>query len=224
MKRVIIVSGGMDSITLLHDIVKTFGNENVIAISFLYGSKHMEKEIPMAKYNCKKLKVKHYIVDLKDAFKSFKSALLNKKDSEKIPQGHYEDKNMIKTVVPFRNGILLSIAAGIAESEGAKMIYYGAHSGDHAIYPDCRQEFVDAISDAIKKGTYGKIQIKAPYENISKIGILKRGLKLGVDYSKTWTCYDPQNGKACGKCGACQERLEAFEKNNAIDPLKYINN
>lgn len=221
-KAIIIVSGGMDSITLLHDMVKKHGKKNILAVSFQYGSKHMKKELPMAKENCEILEVEHRIIDVRNIFRNFKSALLDKKDSEPIPEGHYEALNMKKTIVPFRNGILLSIAAGMAETLGAKIIYYGAHSGDHFIYEDCRKEFVDAISSAVKLGTMNKIQIKAPYWNDNKITILKKGKKLGVDYSKTWTCYNPTFGKACGKCGACQERLEAFEKNGIKDPLTYV--
>lgn len=221
-KVIIITSGGMDSVTLLHDVVKKHGAENVSALSFLYGSKHMGKEIPMAKANCKKLGVKHRIIDVQQVFKNFKSALLAKKDSEEIPEGHYAASNMKKTIVPFRNGILLSIAAGFAETEDAKILYYGAHAGDHDIYEDCRKEFVDAMSEAIRIGTMNGIEVKAPYWNDTKITILKKGLKLGVDYAKTWTCYNPQGAKACGKCGACQERLEAFRKNKIEDPLKYV--
>ena len=223
MKKVIIItSGGMDSVTLLHQVVKKHGKENVAALSFLYGSRHMEKEIPMAKFNCKKLGVKHRIIDVREVFKNFKSALLNHSDSEKIPEGHYAAANMKKTIVPFRNGILLSIAAGFAETEGAKILYYGAHAGDHDIYEDCRKEFVDAMSEAIELGTMNAIKVEAPYWNDNKITILKKGLKLGVNYAKTWTCYDPKGSKACGKCGACQERLEAFRENKLKDPLGYI--
>jgi len=221
-KAIIIVSGGMDSVTLLYDVVKKHGKKNISAISFKYGSKHMNREIPMAEYNCKKLGVKHQVVNVKEVFKNFNSALLNKKDSEAIPQGHYASSNMKKTVVPFRNGILLSIAAGFAETNDAKIIYYGAHAGDHTIYEDCRKEFVDAISEAIKQGTSNKIVIRAPYWNMNKKGIIKRGVKLGVDYSKTWTCYDPRRKKACGRCGSCHERLEAFKLNKMTDPLDYV--
>ncbi len=221
-KGILIVSGGMDSITLLHDLVKSLGKENVLAVSFQYGSKHSRKEIACAIENCKKLGVEHMIVNAKNVFKNFESALLDKKGSEAIPEGHYEQENMKKTIVPFRNGILLSIAAGLAESRGAGTIYYGAHSGDHFIYEDCRKEFVDAMSQAIKLGTMNKIEIKAPYWNLNKISILKKGLKLEVDYKKTWTCYSPKGQKSCGKCGSCQERLEAFRKNKIDDPLDYV--
>lgn len=219
-KVIIIVSGGMDSVTLLHEVVKKHGAKNVFALSFAYGSRHMKKEIPMAQFNCKKLGVSHQIVDVRGVFKNFNSALLDKKDSEKIPEGHYEAANMKKTIVPFRNGILLSIAAGFAETNGAKILYYGAHAGDHFIYEDCRKEFVDAMSQAIKLGTMNAIEIKAPYWNDTKISILKKGKKLGVDYSKTWTCYNPKgNRQPCGRCGADMERVEAFLKNNLVDPL-----
>lgn len=223
MKKVIcIVSGGMDSVTMLHDAVKRFKPENVSALSFKYGSKHMNREIPMAKLNCRLLDVYHRVIDVRSVFKGFKSALLNHKDSEKIPEGHYEAANMKKTIVPFRNGILLSIAAGFAETEGASKILYGAHAGDHFIYEDCRKEFVDAMSEAIRLGTMNGIKIEAPYWNDNKASIIKKGLKLGVDYENTWTCYNPKGNKACGKCGSCQERLEAFQINKCADPLNYV--
>lgn len=221
-KSLIIVSGGMDSVTLLYDLVKKLGKENLMAVSFKYGSRHMKKEIACAIENCKILGVEHKLIDAKKIFEGFQSALLNKKDSEEVPEGYYAASNMKKTIVPFRNGILLSIAAGLAESNNVGTIYYGAHSGDHFIYEDCREEFVDAMSTAIKLGTMNKITIKAPYRALNKISILKKGLKLGVDYSKTWTCYSPKGKKACGKCGACQERLEAFRKNKIEDPLDYV--
>jgi 7-cyano-7-deazaguanine synthase len=173
---------------------------------------------------CFNLRVSHKILDLKNVFTNFKSSLLNHKDSEKIPEGHYEDNNMKSTVVPFRNGILLSLAVGIAESYGIDKVYYGAHGGDHAIYPDCRPEFLEAIRQASNLGTYINVKILAPYIKMNKISILKKGIKLGVDYKNTHTCYCPNNqGQSCGKCGSCQERLEAFNKNKIKDPLEYYN-
>jgi 7-cyano-7-deazaguanine synthase len=220
-KKICIISGGMDSITLLHDVVKKEDRNMVIAITFLYGSKHSSKEQLCAIENTRILKVEHKIIDLRRIFNNFQSALLNHEDSEEIPEGHYENKNMIKTVVPNRNAILLAVAAGFAESLNANTVLYGAHSGDHEIYPDCRKEFIDAFSQAIKLGTYNKIQVEAPYWNMNKTSIIARGIELGVDYSKTWTCYNPQEGQACGRCGSCQERLEAFKNNNLEDPLDY---
>jgi 7-cyano-7-deazaguanine synthase len=223
-KALVILSGGLDSTTLLYDLVKKFGNKEVLAISFNYGSKHSKWELSCAMNTCNNLKVEHKVLDIRPVFSLFKSSLLDHIDSEKIPEGHYEDENMKSTVVPFRNGILLSLAVGIAESRGIKSIYYGAHGGDHAIYPDCRSEFLDSINQAAYIGTYIGAEILAPYMKMNKISILKKGIKLGVNYKTTHTCYNPNNaGKSCGRCGSCQERLEAFEKNKIKDPLEYYN-
>lgn len=220
-KAIVILSGGLDSTTLLYEVVKKYGSKNVTALTFYYGSKHNHMEIPLAKKNTEKLGVEHIVIDVEPVFAMYNSALLQ--GGEAIPEGHYADNNMKKTVVPFRNGILLSIAVGLAESRGAKKVYYGAHGGDHNIYPDCRVEFVEAISKSAKLGTFNEVEIVAPYSKDNKITILTKGLKLGVDYSLTWTCYSPsKDGKACGRCGSCTERLEAFEKNNIKDPLEYI--
>jgi len=221
-KKIIILSGGLDSVTLLHKIANKYGSENIKALTFDYGSKHNYMEIPMARENCLALNISHKIINLTSVFRNFKSALLNHKNSEKIPEGHYEQLNMKKTIVPFRNGILLSIAVGFAETKNANIIYYGAHSGDHTIYPDCKPEFEKAFSLAAYLGTMNKIQIKAPFNNINKTKIIRIGNHLGINYGLTWTCYNPQNGKACGKCGSCQERLEAFKNNSMEDPLNYI--
>ncbi len=205
----------MDSVTLLYDLVSK--GLKLEALSFDYGSKHNHKEIPLAKYHCKKLNVNHRIIKL-EFNKFMKSDLL--KSGGKIPEGHYEDKSMKKTVVPFRNGIMLSLAVGYAESIGAKKVFLGSHQGDRAIYPDCRTEFTKAMSEASRLGTYNKIVIVSPYNNLMKWDIVKRGLKLNVPYNKTWSCYKGGN-VACGKCGTCVERLEAFEKNNVKDSVKY---
>jgi len=137
-----------------------------------------------------------------------------------VPEGHYEEESMKQTVVPNRNMILLSMAIGYAVSLEAEKVYYGAHSGDHAIYPDCRPEFVQKMNDVSAIANYQPVEIYSPYLQVSKIDILTDGLKMGLDYSLTWTCYNGRE-KACGKCGACQERLEAFEKNGCTDPLAY---
>lgn len=222
MKKIIILSGGMDSTTLLYDVVKTYGAKNVIALSFNYGSRHNELELDCAKESCKKLKVKYALLDIEPIMSSFNSdSALLVKSGKVIPKGHYENKNMKKTVVPFRNGILLSLAAGFAEANKANTVFYGAHAGDHEIYPDCRKDFTKTFSKAVTLGTYNQIRIEAPYTKLDKYGILKIGAVLGVDYSKTHTCYNPKEGVSCGKCGSCQERLEAFEKIGDNDPLPY---
>lgn len=215
-KVLIILSGGMDSVTLLYDILVGYNPDEVLALSFNYGSKHNARELQKAIHNCAKLNVEHKIIDLHNIFKEFNSNLLEGKGT--IPKGHYEQENMVQTVVPFRNGILLSIAVGIAESNKIQHIVYGAHAGDHAIYPDCRDEFINAINEAAKTGTYNNVEIVAPFHDLTKIEIIKKGIELGVDYKETWTCYEGQN-EPCGKCGSCVERTEGFIKNNTKDPL-----
>jgi len=219
MKKIIIASGGLDSTTLLYDLLKTNPKKDVIALSFDYGSNHARKELTAINKTCKKLGVKHHVINLKKVFKDFKSSLLG----GEIPEGHYKEDNMKSTVVPFRNGILLSIAVGYAESVDADCVYYGAHAGDHTIYPDTTIEFISAMNNAAHTGTWEGIKILAPYANLTKSDILDIGLKLGVDYSLTWTCYKGQR-LPCGKCGACIERNEAFYNKHKIDPLyKNIN-
>jgi len=217
-KKIVIISGGMDSTTLLYDVVNQFSSENVIALTFFYGSKHNDQEIKRAKISCQKLNVEHKLFDLSSIFQNFNSSLLKKEDSEIIPEGHYAEDNMKKTVVPYRNGILLSIAIGFAEDLDCDSVYYGAHAGDHTIYPDCRDEFVKAFSLASILGTYNRVKVIASYENIDKYGILQIGKKLNINYIDTWTCYNGEEAP-CGKCGSCTERAEAFYKMNMKDPL-----
>ena len=150
--------------------------------------------------------------------KYFTSSLLI--GGEDIPEGHYADENMKSTVVPFRNGIMLAIAAGMAESRGLKNVMMANHGGDHAIYPDCRPEFVDAMSAAISAGTYEGLKILAPYTNITKTDITVRGKQLGIDYAKTWSCYKGGE-KHCGKCGTCVERREALAAAGITDTTEY---
>jgi len=214
-KAVIILSGGMDSTTLLYDI-KNKGRD-VYALSFNYGQRH-KKELKCAIATCKKLNVPHKIINLKVLGEVAPSALTRKE--QKVPEGHYEAENMKQTVVPNRNMVMLSLATAYAIGIGATELYYGAHAGDHAIYPDCRKEFVESMADTIALCDWKKVKLIVPYLNIDKGDILKRGKKLGVDYSLTWTCYSGRK-KACGKCGSCQERLEGFTKAKMVDPIPY---
>ncbi len=200
---VIVLSGGMDSTTLLHERK----DQIALAVTFDYGSKHNAREIECARKNCEMLGIEHIVIPLEFMGKYFKSSLLI--GGEDIPEGHYADENMKSTVVPFRNGIMLSIAAGLAESRGLKRVMLANHGGDHAIYPDCRPGFVDAMSEAIKQGTYDGITIDAPYTNITKSDIARIGKRIGVDYNLTYSCYKGGE-KHCGKCGTCVERMEAL--------------
>ena len=211
---IIIVSGGMDSVTLLYD----YKDRIALGVSFDYGSNHNAKEIPFARWHCEQLGIEHITIDLAFMPKYFKSSLLEGADA--IPEGHYADENMKSTVVPFRNGIMLSIAAGIAESRGLKYVMMANHGGDHTIYPDCRPEFVEAMSEATKAGTFPGIEILAPYTDITKADIALRGKALGIDYSKTWSCY--KGGDVhCGKCGTCMERKEALRDAGIADTTIY---
>ncbi|MCV2885616.1 7-cyano-7-deazaguanine synthase QueC [Aestuariibacter sp. AA17] len=214
-KVVVIFSGGMDSYTVLNKALRE--RHEVFAISFNYGQRH-DKEIDYAARACRALNVHHKVVDI-SAINSLVGGSSLTSDID-VPEGHYEEDSMKQTVVPNRNMILISLAVGYAVSIGASKVYYGAHSGDHAIYPDCRPEFVEKMNDVCKIANYEEIEVVTPYLHDSKIAILTDGLNMGLDYGMTWTCYNGRE-KACGKCGACQERLEAFEQNNATDPLEY---
>ena len=199
----IVLSGGMDSITLLYDKK----DEIALGISFDYGSNHNAQEIPFAKMHCERLGIKHIVINLDFMHQYFKSSLLS--GAEDIPEGHYADENMKSTVVPFRNGIMLSIAVGIAESNGLTKVFIANHGGDHAIYPDCRRPFIEAMDKTSYEGTYEHVRIVAPYTDITKTDIARRGKQLGIDYSETWSCY--KGGDVhCGKCGTCVERREAL--------------
>ncbi|MBP5768009.1 MAG: 7-cyano-7-deazaguanine synthase QueC [Fibrobacter sp.] len=215
MKNALLVlSGGMDSTTLLYERK----NEIALAVSFDYGSNHNGREIPFAKFHCEKLGIEHLTIPLKFMHDYFKSSLLSGADA--IPEGNYADENMKSTVVPFRNGIMLSVAAGLAESRGLTKVMMANHFGDHDIYPDCRKEFVDAMSQAIAAGTYANITIDAPYTLISKADIARKGKVLGLDYGQTWSCY--KGGQVhCGKCATCLERKAALAEAGIEDTTEY---
>ncbi len=211
----LIASGGMDSTTMLYE----YAERIALAVTFNYGSNHNAREIECARYNCERLGIKLLVIDLPFIGKLFNSSLLSGADA--IPDGRYDDENMRSTVVPFRNGIMLAIAAGIAESEGLTRLMMANHSGDHAIYPDCRPEFAAAMSGAIAAGTYEHIVLDTPYTNISKTDIARRGAALGIDYSHTYSCYRG-GARHCGTCGTCTERRQAFAEAGIPDPTEYI--
>ena len=211
---VIVLSGGMDSVTLLYE----FKDIIALAVTFNYGSNHNKREIEYAKLHCQRLGIKHIIIPLDFMHTYFKSSLLEGADA--IPEGHYADSNMKSTVVPFRNGIMLAIACGIAESNKLTRVLIANHSGDHTIYPDCRQQFIDAMSAAMTNGTYEGVHIFAPCTNISKANIAQRGARIGINYAETYSCY--KGGvNHCGKCGSCIERREALAEAGVTDTTTY---
>ena len=216
MKVVVLVSGGMDSVTALYQAHRDY--EVIAGLSFDYGSKHNHREIPFAASHCKTLGVRHEVISLGFMNDLFKSDLL--RSGGEIPEGHYEASNMKKTVVPFRNGIMLSIAAGYAESIEAEGLVIAAHSGDHAIYADCREEFMAPMAEAIAQGTDVDLQVLRPFIEMRKEDIAAAADELGLDLADTWSCY--KGGEIhCGKCGTCVERKEAFLLAKLIDGTVY---
>lgn len=213
-KGLIVLSGGMDSVTLLYDK----RDEIAYALSFDYGSKHNGKELAMAKWHTKKLGIPHIIIPLSFMNAHFKSDLL--KSGGDIPKGAYCEENMKNTVVPFRNGIMLSIAAGLAESYKLKKVYIANHFGDHAIYPDCRSSFINPMKDAINNGTTNNVELEAPYTDITKKDIAEIAVRLNVDISHTYSCYKGGE-KHCGECSTCLERKEAIKHTGIEDPTEY---
>ncbi|MES2694290.1 MAG: 7-cyano-7-deazaguanine synthase QueC [Verrucomicrobiota bacterium] len=216
MKVVVLCSGGMDSVTALY--WARAKHEVVAAVSFDYGAKHNHREIPFAVEHARAIGTRHETIALDFVNRLFASDLL--KSGGDIPEGHYEAENMKQTVVPFRNAIMLSIACGFAESVQAEGLVIAAHGGDHAIYPDCREDFMRAMGDAMRLGTYAGVKLLRPFIAMTKGEIAAAAPRLGADLGRTWSCY---KGGAihCGKCGTCVERREAFAQAGIPDPTEY---
>ncbi|WNL40831.1 7-cyano-7-deazaguanine synthase QueC [Halomonas sp. PAMB 3264] len=213
---VVIYSGGMDSFTVLHRALKE--GLGVHALSFDYGQRH-RRELDTAKKVCETLEIPHQVVDIRAIHGLIdNSALTN--DAAAMPDADYAEENLQATVVPNRNMILLSLAIAKAVNIGAGRVDYGAHGGDHVLYPDCRPAFVEAMRHAAAIANFEPIEVHAPYLAATKAEILREGLAMGLDYRDTWTCYDGRE-LACGRCGSCRERLAAFAENGVTDPLEY---
>lgn len=210
----IALSGGVDSTTLLYE----YREEVACAVGFDYGSKHNAQELAAAKAICRELEIPYLIIPLAFIGEYFRSDLLL--SGGEMQLGDYSEENMSSTVVPFRNGIMLSILAGLAESRDLQQVLIANHFGDHAIYPDCRESFVTPMGEAITAGTSNGVKLVAPYTTLTKAEIVARGTRLGVPYDKTYSCY--QGGERhCGRCGTCRERHEAFVANGLEDPTLY---
>jgi len=220
MKTMVILSGGADSATLAYHL--TGEGHQLSALSFDYGQRH-KRELVAAAAIARALKMPHQVVDVSWLGALLKGSALTDA-AVAVPHGHYEAETMRQTVVPNRNTIMLSIAWGVACSEMCDAVALGVHAGDHFIYPDCRPEYVNSLEKALRLGTIGhrkeNMALLAPFSEMTKVQIVARGLEIGVPFASTWTCYE--GGQlACGKCGSCRERLEAFERAGGIDPLAY---
>lgn len=226
MKALVLVSGGLDSTTCLAIAVGKYGSENVLALSVFYGQKH-QKEIEAAKKIVEYYHVEHKTLDLKELFEGSNCSLLAQSDEE-IPHETYGEQlkktygKPVSTYVPFRNGLFLSCAATIALAQGCEVIYYGAHRDDAAgnAYPDTSDAFNQAINRAIHIGSGNVLKVEAPFIQMTKAEVVKRGLELKVPYELTWSCYEG-HAKACGVCGTCIDRKKAFKQNYVDDPIEY---
>lgn len=227
MKILVLLSGGLDSATCLGLAVEKVGAENVIALNAYYGQKH-KKEIECAQWIATYYGVKYIELDLSSIMQFSNCSLLQHSDKSIEKRSYAEQTadskgNPVSTYVPFRNGLFLSVAAVVGLSVGANLIWYGAHADDAAgaAYPDCSQAFVDKINNAIIEGTAGQIAIEAPFVSLNKAGVVKEGLRLGIPYEHTWSCYEGGE-KPCGKCGTCIDRENAFKANGAEDPASKL--
>lgn len=216
MNVAVLLSGGLDSTTALHWAQQQHRVQ--CALAFNYGSNHATRELACARWQAQHLGIPYHEIDITSLSSHLSSALLSGADA--IPTSDYAEENMKQTVVPFRNGIFLAIAAGIAESAGAQGIVIAAHAGDHSIYPDCRETFMQAMADAIRLGTYAELNILRPFIHASKSDIVAAGASMHVDFSHTYSCY--KGGELhCGRCATCRERREAFLAAGVTDPTVY---
>lgn len=215
-KAVVIYSGGMDSYTVLHHALRQ--GYSVHALSFDYGQRHV-KELDIARRVCQRLDLAHQVIDIQAIHSLIDNSALTDA-SRPLPAGDYDADSLAATVVPNRNMILLSLAIAHAVNIGADVCFYGAHGGDHMLYPDCRPEFVERMNAASAVANFNAVRIEAPYLHASKADILSDGLGMGLDYAQTWTCYQGDE-LACGECGSCRERLAAFAERGLADPLAY---
>lgn len=216
MKTVLIYSGGLDSTVLLFHLLGT--GDEVHALSVDYGQRH-RKELSAAASICAQAGVEHRIADLSSIRDLLGGSSLTASDIP-VPEGHYEEESMKATVVPNRNMIMLSVATGWAISLKADSVTYGAHSGDHAIYPDCRKEFADAMDAAIHLADWHQISLNRPFVGKTKAEIVALGYDLKVPFEQTWSCYKGEDIH-CGRCGTCVERKEAFQLAGVDDPTQY---
>ena len=220
-KAVLLISGGVDSVTLLHYIIKELDYKKVFCLSFNYNQKHL-RELKCAKANIDKFKdyVHYDILDISfmGSFLSEQSSLVS--GGVKVPalQDIKKDLDQPITYVPNRNMMMLSIATSYAESKSCYEVFYAAQSQDSYGYWDCTEQFLERVNKTLALNRRQSVQVKAPFTSWSKSKVVAKGLELGVDYQDTWTCY--RGGSSpCRECPSCIERDEAFIKNGCVDPL-----
>jgi 7-cyano-7-deazaguanine synthase len=219
-KTVVITSGGMDSAVLLAHMRLRLGPQNVRALSINYGQRH-KIELEYACQFAKSIGIEWACADLSNLGPLLPGS--SQTDPKvAVPHGHYAEESMKQTVVPNRNMILLAIAIGHAIGHRCDTVSYAAHAGDHAIYPDCRPIFADALNVAAQLADWHIVTIEKPFIHMTKAEIVSKGVDVGVDFSKTYSCYEGKE-KHCGKCGTCVERREAFERAGVQDPTEYVN-
>lgn len=218
---IVVFSGGMDSTTLLWTVKDMFGSDPILAVSFDYGQRHI-KELIYAEEQALLLNVDHIIIDLSGFGQYLRSALTTKEIA--VPDGHYAEESMKKTVVPNRNSIFLNIAAAVVITTGATRLFTAVHAGDHFIYPDCRLNFLISLEETLKLANEGFLpetfQLLAPFVTNTKAEIAEVGDTLGVDWAQTWSCYKGEEVH-CGTCGTCGERRLAFLEKEIADPTLY---
>lgn len=230
MKAFVLNSGGVDSTTCVGIAVNKYGKENVITASLYYGQKH-DKELKCAEKVAQYYGVKHIEEDISNVMKYASNVCTLVKGGADIEKASYAEQinkngeGRVATYVPFRNGLLLSIATAYADSlfPGENVeIFYGAHADDAAgnAYADCSEQFANAMNEAVCIGTYGKIHVNRPLINMNKATVIKTGLELGVPYELTWSCYEGKECQ-CGRCGTCIDRINAFKINGVKDPVPY---
>lgn len=225
-KVMVLFSGGLDSTTCLAMAVDRYGKENVLALSVYYGQRH-DRELQAAKEVLDYYGVKGMEINLENIFADSNCSLLTH-SKEEIPEKSYEEQlresgeKPVSTYVPFRNGLFLSAAASIAIAQECTSVWYGAHRDDAAgsAYPDCSKVFFDSMAAAIFEGSGQSIRLEAPFIEKTKADVVAQGLELKVPYELTWSCYEG-NQKACGRCGTCIDRIEAFKENGVKDPMGY---
>lgn len=216
MRTVAIFSGGLDS-TILVEQLRQAGDE-VLALSIDYGQRH-RKELEFARATAQRLKIEWQLADLRAITPLLAGSSLTSADVP-VPHGHYAEDSMKATVVPNRNMIMLALAAGWALSRKCERVAYGAHAGDHTIYPDCRPAFVESMRTAFGLADWEQLELYCPFLNWSKADIVREGQRLAVDFARTWSCYEGGTIH-CGECGTCVERREAFTLAGLTDPTPY---